>query len=101
MRSRISLPSRRPRQVVRFPRTPGPERDITAVYTILTMNGISQRTIAALTGQAQSEVSAIRKGRQLQKITSSRFWRGCLPPYHRSSSVSSALVAAGGRAAHA
>lgn len=45
------------------------KRDITAVYTILMMNGISQRLISSLTGQSQSEVSEIRKGRQLQKVT--------------------------------
>jgi hypothetical protein len=42
------------------------KRDITAVYTILTMNGISQRRIAALTGQLQSEVSEILKDRQVR-----------------------------------
>jgi transcriptional regulator with XRE-family HTH domain len=42
------------------------ERDITRVYAILTREGIPQRTIAALTGQSQSEVCEIIKGRQVQ-----------------------------------
>lgn len=41
------------------------QRDITTVYKILTREGIPQRTIAALTGQSQSEVSEIIKGRQV------------------------------------
>jgi transcriptional regulator with XRE-family HTH domain len=41
-------------------------RDITAVYTILTVNGISQRRISALTGQYQSEISEILKGRPVK-----------------------------------
>lgn len=41
------------------------ERDISRVYRILTSEGISQRTIAAATGQAQSEVCEILKGRQV------------------------------------
>lgn len=41
-------------------------RDVTTVYRLLTKAGIAQRTIAAATGQSQSEVSEIlRKGRQV------------------------------------
>lgn len=40
-------------------------RDISAVYRLLRRVGISQRQIAALTGQSQSEVSEILKGRQV------------------------------------
>lgn len=40
-------------------------RDISAVYRNLRKEGISQRQIAALTGQSQSEVSEILKGRQV------------------------------------
>jgi transcriptional regulator with XRE-family HTH domain len=41
------------------------DRDIAAVYRQLRRVGISQRQIAALTGQSQSEVSEILKGRQV------------------------------------
>lgn len=41
------------------------ERDIAKVYKILTQHGVSQRTIAALTGQSQSEVSEILSGRRV------------------------------------
>jgi transcriptional regulator with XRE-family HTH domain len=41
------------------------ERDISAVYRLLRRQGISQRQIAARTGQSQSEVSEILKGRQV------------------------------------
>ncbi len=41
------------------------DRDISAVYRRLRRAGISQRQIAALTGQSQSEVSEILKGRQV------------------------------------
>jgi transcriptional regulator with XRE-family HTH domain len=41
------------------------ERDITTVYRLLTHAGISQRQIALLTGQSQSEVSEILKGRRV------------------------------------
>ncbi|MGH4007247.1 MAG: helix-turn-helix domain-containing protein [Pseudonocardiaceae bacterium] len=41
------------------------ERDITKVYKILTREGVPQRTIAAATGQSQSEVSEILKGRRV------------------------------------
>ncbi|WP_243859477.1 helix-turn-helix transcriptional regulator [Amycolatopsis arida] len=40
-------------------------RDISTVYRLLRMHGISQRQIAAMTGQSQSEVSEILKGRQV------------------------------------
>lgn len=41
------------------------ERDIGAVYRMLTKAGVTQRQIANLTGQSQSEVSAIVQGRQV------------------------------------
>jgi transcriptional regulator with XRE-family HTH domain/tetratricopeptide (TPR) repeat protein len=41
------------------------DRDISTVYRLLRKVGISQRHIAALTGQSQSEVSEILKGRQV------------------------------------
>src|SRR5438067_10932088 len=40
-------------------------REIDSVYRILRRHGISQRQSAALTGQSQSEVSEILKGRQV------------------------------------
>jgi transcriptional regulator with XRE-family HTH domain len=40
-------------------------RDISAVYWLLRRKGTSQRLIAATTGQSQSEVSEILKGRQV------------------------------------
>jgi len=40
-------------------------RDISGVYRLLRKQGISQRQIAASTGQSQSEVSEILKGRQV------------------------------------
>jgi tetratricopeptide (TPR) repeat protein/predicted XRE-type DNA-binding protein len=40
-------------------------RDISSVYRLLRKQGISQRQIAASTGQSQSEVSEILKGRQV------------------------------------
>ncbi|MFO7192455.1 MULTISPECIES: helix-turn-helix transcriptional regulator [Thermocrispum] len=40
-------------------------RDISKVYLLLRKEGISQRQIAAATGQSQSEVSEILKGRQV------------------------------------
>ncbi|HEU0089642.1 MAG TPA: helix-turn-helix transcriptional regulator [Pseudonocardiaceae bacterium] len=40
-------------------------RDVSSVYRMLRRVGISQRQIAALTGQSQSEVSEILKGRQV------------------------------------
>src|SRR3954453_10880867 len=40
-------------------------REISAVYRLLRKNGVSQRQIAAMTGQSQSEVSEILKGRQV------------------------------------
>ncbi|MGH3696775.1 MAG: hypothetical protein ACRDRX_22800 [Pseudonocardiaceae bacterium] len=41
-------------------------RDIAAVYRLLSRHGVAQRQIAAATGQSQSEVCEIRKGRQVQ-----------------------------------
>ncbi|QFZ16090.1 XRE family transcriptional regulator [Saccharothrix syringae] len=40
-------------------------REISTVYRLLRRHGVSQRQIAALTGQSQSEVSEILKGRQV------------------------------------
>ncbi|MGH3853332.1 MAG: helix-turn-helix domain-containing protein [Pseudonocardiaceae bacterium] len=40
-------------------------RDIGAVYRLLTKAGVSQRRIAELVGQSQSEICEIRKGRQV------------------------------------
>ena len=40
-------------------------RDVGTVYRLLRQVGVSQRQIAALTGQSQSEVSEIIKGRQV------------------------------------
>jgi transcriptional regulator with XRE-family HTH domain len=41
-------------------------RDIATVYRILVDHGLSQRRLAELVGQSQSEVSEILKGRQVQ-----------------------------------
>ena len=41
-------------------------RDITRVYRLLNEAGVPQRTIAALVGQSQSEVSAIINGRRVR-----------------------------------
>jgi transcriptional regulator with XRE-family HTH domain len=40
-------------------------RDVCSVYRLLTESGVSQRQIADLTGQSQSEVSEILKGRRV------------------------------------
>src|SRR5215217_4260031 len=40
-------------------------REISSVYRLLRREGTSQRQIAAMTGQSQSEVSEILKGRQV------------------------------------
>ncbi|MGH3765931.1 MAG: hypothetical protein ACRDTX_12405 [Pseudonocardiaceae bacterium] len=40
-------------------------RDVSKVYRLLVDNGVPQRTIAELTGQSQSEVCQIIKGRQV------------------------------------
>lgn len=40
-------------------------RDVSQIYRLLRRRGVSQRSIAALTGQSQSEVSEILKGRQV------------------------------------
>ena len=42
------------------------ERDIAALYRVLKDAGVTQRTIAELTGMAQSEVSEIIKGRHVR-----------------------------------
>ncbi|WP_370950490.1 tetratricopeptide repeat protein [Amycolatopsis sp. cg5] len=41
------------------------KRAISSVYRLLRKHGVSQRQIAAMTGQSQSEVSEILKGRQV------------------------------------
>ena len=41
------------------------ERDIAALYRLLKGEGVTQRQIAELTGQSQSEVSEILKGRRV------------------------------------
>jgi transcriptional regulator with XRE-family HTH domain len=46
-------------------RTAMADRDIGAIFKILGRHGISQRRIAALTGQSQSEISEIIAGRQV------------------------------------
>ncbi len=40
-------------------------REISAVYRLLRKHGVSQRRLAAMTGQSQSEVSEILRGRQV------------------------------------
>src|SRR5207248_1425590 len=40
-------------------------RDIGSVFRLLQQHGVSQRRIAALTGQSQSEISEILNGRQV------------------------------------
>ncbi|MGB3442746.1 MAG: helix-turn-helix transcriptional regulator, partial [Actinophytocola sp.] len=40
-------------------------REVSTVYKLLRRKGVSQRQIAAMTGQSQSEVSEILKGRQV------------------------------------
>jgi transcriptional regulator with XRE-family HTH domain len=46
-------------------RTALAERDIAMVFRLLQRSGVSQRRIAALTGQSQSEISEILGGRQV------------------------------------
>jgi len=46
-------------------RTALASREISAVYRLLRKHGVSQRQIAAMTGQSQSEVSEILRGRQV------------------------------------
>ncbi len=43
-------------------------RDVGAVYRLLGKAGVTQRQIAELTGQSQSEVSAIVQGRQVRDV---------------------------------
>jgi transcriptional regulator with XRE-family HTH domain len=40
-------------------------RNVSSVYRLLRKTGVSQRSIAAMTGQSQSEVSEVLKGRQV------------------------------------
>ena len=54
-------------------------RNIAAVYKILIVNGVSQRRIAELTGQSQSEVSEILSGRQVQSYELCRRIILCVP----------------------
>jgi transcriptional regulator with XRE-family HTH domain len=44
-------------------------RDVRAVYQLLQRDGVSQREIARRTGQAQSEISEILRGRQVRDVT--------------------------------
>ncbi len=44
-------------------------RDVTLVYRLLCQGGLSQREIARCTGQSQSEVSDIFRGRQVRDVT--------------------------------
>src|SRR6476469_170425 len=41
------------------------QREVSTIYKLLRRKGVSQRQIAAMTGQSQSEVSEILKGRQV------------------------------------
>jgi transcriptional regulator with XRE-family HTH domain/tetratricopeptide (TPR) repeat protein len=41
------------------------QREVSTIYKLLRRRGVSQRQIAAMTGQSQSEVSEILKGRQV------------------------------------
>jgi predicted XRE-type DNA-binding protein len=43
-------------------------RDIGTLYRLLRRLGVSQRQIAQLTGQSQSEVSEIIRGRQVSNV---------------------------------
>ena len=44
-------------------------RDIAGLYRVLRDAGVTQRQIAELTGQSQSEVSEILKGRRVRDVT--------------------------------
>ncbi|MGH3975735.1 MAG: helix-turn-helix domain-containing protein [Pseudonocardiaceae bacterium] len=44
-------------------------RDVGGVYRLLKREGVTQREIARRTGQSQSEVSAIMRGRQVRDVT--------------------------------
>ncbi len=44
-------------------------RDIASLYRVLKVEGVTQQMIAALTGQSQSEVSEILKGRRVRDVT--------------------------------
>ena len=41
------------------------ERDMATVYRLLQEQGLSQRSIAARTGQSQSEISEVMSGRRI------------------------------------
>lgn len=43
-------------------------RDVAEVFAVLARMGVSQRRIAALTGQSQSEISEIRAGRKVRAV---------------------------------
>ncbi|MGH3814357.1 MAG: helix-turn-helix domain-containing protein, partial [Pseudonocardiaceae bacterium] len=44
-------------------------RDVGGVYRLLQRDGVTQREIARCTGQSQSEVSEILRGRQVRDVT--------------------------------
>ncbi|MGH3886302.1 MAG: helix-turn-helix domain-containing protein, partial [Pseudonocardiaceae bacterium] len=44
-------------------------RDVGGVYRLLKQEGVTQREIARRTGQSQSEVSEILRGRQVRDVT--------------------------------
>lgn len=43
-------------------------RDVAEVFAVLARMGVSQRRLAALTGQSQSEISEIRAGRKVRSV---------------------------------
>ncbi len=43
-------------------------RDVQTVFAVLGSMGVSQRRIAALVGQSQSEISEIRAGRRVKSV---------------------------------
>ncbi|MDQ3151908.1 MAG: hypothetical protein M3R63_09360 [Actinomycetota bacterium] len=55
------------------------ERDVGALYRAVTDAGISQRRIATLTGQSQSEVSEITRGGRLVENHGLSSRARCLP----------------------
>ena len=69
--ARLLIPARRAGGVVAEMwedpemRTALARREVSTVYRLLRRRGVSQRQIAAMTGQSQSEVSAILNGRQV------------------------------------
>ncbi len=52
------------------------ERDVGAVYRLLVEAGVSQRAIAVATGQSQSEVCEILKGRSVLQVRGAGTDRG-------------------------